>query len=81
MRSTGAWKHQPTRIAANTRNCRERESTKLTLKMAREIRASSMTNKRLAEIYGVPASHIRSIKRGQAWREGSSNSSVFNQAA
>lgn len=55
---------------------------KLTLQQAREIRerlaAGGVTQKQLAEVYGVRKDAIGRIARGQSWREnGAANSSVF----
>lgn len=42
--------------------------TKLTSNQVMEIRASTESNKVLAEKYNTSASNIRSIKSGQSWR-------------
>lgn len=55
----------PAMQITRTRNARARG--KLTLEQAREIRASSLSLRQLAEIYGVDKSNIAHIKQGKAW--------------
>lgn len=73
----GRTKQSPSSIAAITKTKRER-SAKLTVEAAREIRASSESNIELAKRYGVHHSLICRIRRGEAWRESVSVSSVFS---
>ena len=78
IRRAGVWRNQPNRIAANRATIRAREATKLTVEIASEIRQSEGTNAALAKVYGVPASHIGAIKRGEAWKPAAvANASVF----
>lgn len=69
MRRRGSTAPKPDRLVAITRNARARASTKLSIDKAREIRASDKTSDELSEQYGVPASNIRAIRRGVAWKE------------
>jgi DNA-binding transcriptional regulator YiaG len=43
-------------------------NAKLTFQQVQEIRASAMTQRKLAEIYGVARSTISRIKRRERWR-------------
>ena len=78
IRRSGVWRNQPNRIAANRATVRSREATKLTVDIASDIRRSELTNAALAKLYGVPASHIGAIKRGESWKPAAvANASVF----
>lgn len=72
----GRMKQSPSAIAAITKTKRERNA-KLTIDSVREIRASNDSNLALASRYGVHHSLICRIRRGEAWRESVSVSSVF----
>jgi hypothetical protein len=54
--------------------------SKITLAIAREIRASDEPAQIFAERYGMHVDSIRSIRRGDHWRESMPNASVFNLA-
>lgn len=54
---------------------------KITMEIARAIRASEETSVVLAGRYGIHKSMAARIRRGEAWRESAANSSVFNQQA
>lgn len=41
---------------------------KLTAEVVREIRASSLTNTELAEVYGISRRTISDARRGKTWR-------------
>lgn len=57
--------------ADNTRDMyeRNRQSSKIDMTTAREIRASSATPKELREHYGLSRSTIYKIRSGQSWQE------------
>ena len=67
----------PKRKAAAIRRARSRE-TKLSVEMAREIRASSEASRVLAPIYGVSRATITAVRRGVLWPEAANGASVFN---
>ena len=48
---------------------RNRKDTKLTMEIAREIRASSESSDVLAARYGVYRSRINAVRRGESWKE------------
>lgn len=48
---------------------RNRADTKLTMEIAREIRASTESSEALAARYGVYRSRINAVRRGDAWKE------------
>lgn len=58
-----------TPIMQITRTRSSRARGKLTLEQAREIRASSLSLRKLSEIYGVDKSNIAHIKNGKAWAD------------
>lgn len=67
----------PKRKAAAIRRARSRD-TKLSVEIAREIRASSEAPKVLAPRYGVSTATITAVRRGQLWPEAANGASVFN---
>ena len=67
----------PQRIAAVTSGIRKVRKTKITMEIAREIRASEGTCRDQAARYGVSASFVAKVKRGDLWRETVAVSSVF----
>lgn len=67
----------PKRAAAAMRRARSR-NTKLSVELAREIRASSEAPKVLAPRYGVSTATITAVRRGVLWPEAANGASVFN---
>lgn len=67
----------PKRTAAAIRRARSLE-TKLTMDIAREIRASDEAPKVLAPRYGVTTSTITAVRRGILWPEAANGASVFS---
>jgi hypothetical protein len=68
----------PQRRAAIAAGIRKSGKAKLTIELAREIRASSETGKAIAKRLGVDKSLPPRIRRNQAWLETASGASVFN---
>jgi hypothetical protein len=59
-----------------------RKNARLTEEIAAEIRASEEAGCRVAKRYGISASHVSRIRRGQNWRPiVIPNSSIFNHGA
>lgn len=56
--------------AAHTSGNRRRSSIKLTLDVAREIRASTLSSRKEAELRDIAPSLVRAIRRNEVWREG-----------
>lgn len=67
----------PQRIAAVTAGIRKVRKTKITLEIAREIRASDGPCHQQAARFGVSTSFVAKVKRGDLWRETVAVSSVF----
>lgn len=67
----------PKRAAAAMRRARARD-TKLTMEIAREIRASAEAPKVLAPRYGVSTATITAVRRGTLWPEAANGASVFS---
>lgn len=67
----------PKRHAAAISRARARE-TKLTIEIAREIRASSESARVIAPRYGVSAPTITAVRRGVLWPEAANGASVFS---
>lgn len=67
----------PKRAAAAMRRARSR-GTKLSVEIAREIRASAEPPKVLAPRYGVSKATITAVRRGVLWPEAANGASVFN---
>lgn len=61
-------------------NCIKTFGAKLSMELAREIRAQQGTHQAIAERYGVCRSTVKNIKLGRSWAE-PSNTSVFNWRA
>lgn len=59
--------------AANIAKTKRAQLGKITMDDARQIRASSETNKALAQRYGMSAERISRIRLGVAWREYTNN--------
>lgn len=68
----------PMRCAAISAGVRRSGQAKLTIEIAREIRASSESGKDIARRLGVDKSLPPRIRRGEAWRETVPNASVFS---
>lgn len=64
--------------AAIARGRRNRGDVKLSIEIAREIRASDESGPKLASVYGVNRTLIGAIRRGEVWRENVPGASVFN---
>ena len=58
-----------TKCAKNAKASRARESTRLTMELANEIRLRPESGKVLSGIYGVSKNQINAIKRGDAWKD------------
>lgn len=67
----------PKRIAAVTAGIRRVRKNKITMEIAREIRASEGPCREQAARYGLSASMVAKVKRGDLWRESVAVSSVF----
>lgn len=67
----------PACAAAAIRRARSR-GTKLSVEIAREIRASSEASRVLAPRYGVSRATITAVRRGLLWAEAANGASVFS---
>jgi hypothetical protein len=67
--------------SASLKRASRQTAPKLTLQIAREIRASDEPSKVLAERHGVNVSLINRIRRGKVWAEAVQGSSVWSLAA
>lgn len=63
--------------ASLTRGRRARNDVKLSIEIAREVRASTLSSTKEAEKRGVSPALIRAIRRGDCWREAVPGASVF----
>jgi hypothetical protein len=76
VRKTGVLRGLPQTVAANTHIARTKLA-KLTPHQVQEIRDAEGTHAELGRRYGIAASHIGAIRRGEAWREEMRGATVF----
>jgi hypothetical protein len=77
VRATGVLRGLPQTVAANTRIARTKLA-RLTPEQVREIRGAEGTHAELGRRYGIAASQIGAIRRGEAWRDALPGANVFS---